>query len=445
MWPGLGQWYAGRRRAGLLYALPVVLLAVLMLVEMQEGLTVFAVRLLDPSVSLTLVILIVLAAGWRLLSIVDAATGAQSLRALRGRTGGVVALLAVLVIATHGIAASYAYSFYTAGSQIFVADDPTTDQVPDPSMTGAPPSDDYDVPPFATPGTASSRITILLTGVDKNTERSHSLTDTILVVSVHPETKDVVMVSFPRDIAQFPLYLGGTFNGKINSLMTAAANNRERFPDGPLPTLAKEVGFLLGVPINYFAAVDLDGFQKMIRAVGGVTVTVERPIADPKYDWLDGSPNGFYLAAGKQHLNARIALAYVRSRYGAGDNDFTRAARQQQLLVALRAKLTDPANLDKLPAVLDAAADTIRTNFPPERLDEMIGLAESIGDGSIRRFVLQPPTYSVHPPTNTTGGTYILRLKLDALRELSVQLFGSDSAYWTGTFDPAGSPIPKPS
>lgn len=442
LWPGLGQWYAGRPRAGLLYALPIVLLAALLVVQLLEGLTVFAARLLDPSFSLTLVILIVLAAVWRLLSVFDAAVGGQPGRSLRGAQGGLVVFLAVAVMGVHGLAASYAYAFYSAGSQIFVGDDPSTDQVPAPSQSGAAPSDDYNVPPFATPATATSRITVLLTGVDKNTDRSHSLTDTILVVSVDPVARDVVMISFPRDIAQFPLYGGGTFNGKINSLMTYAANHPEQFPDGPLPTLAKEVGFLLGIPVNYFAAVDLDGFQKMIRAVGGVTVTVERAIADPMYDWLDGSPPGFYLAAGEQHLNAREALAYVRSRFGAGDNDFTRAARQQQLLVALRGELTDPANLHKLPAVLDAAAETVRTNFPPERLDEVIGLAEAIGDGAIRRFVLQPPTYSVHPPTGSTGGTYILRLHLDALRMLSVQVFGDDSAFWTGTFDPSGSPVP---
>jgi LCP family protein required for cell wall assembly len=442
LWPGLGQWYAGRPRAAVLYAVPVLLLAILLGQQLLDGLTVFAVRLLDPTFSLTLVILIALAAAWRLLSIIDAAVGGQPGHHLRRSRLGLVAMLAVAVVAVHALAASYAYSFYTAGSQIFVADQPTTDQVP--NASGPAPSDDYNVPPFATPEPGDTRITVLLTGVDKNTERSHSLTDTILVVSVDPAANDVIMISFPRDIAEFPLYAGGTFNSKINSLMTAAARDPKRFPDGPLPTLANEVGYLLGIPINYFAAVDLDGFQKMIKAVGGVTVTVERSIADPKYDWLDGSPLGFYLSAGKHTLNARIALAYVRSRYGAGDNDFTRAARQQQLLVALRAKLTDPANLDKLPAVLDAAADTVRTNFPPDRLDEVISLAEAIGDGGIRRFVLQPPTYSFHPPTASTGGQYILRLKLDALRALSVQLFGDDSAFWTGLVDVTGAPILGP-
>jgi anionic cell wall polymer biosynthesis LytR-Cps2A-Psr (LCP) family protein len=175
-----------------------------------------------------------------------------------------------------------------------------------------------------------------------------------------------------------------------------------------------------------------------------VTVDVERPIADPLYDWLDGSPPGFYLPAGRQKLNAREALAFVRSRQGAGDNDFTRADRQQQLLLAMRSKLTDPSNLDKLPAVLEAAAQTIRTNFPPERLDEMVALAQDLGDAATSRIVLQPPKYSVHPPTNSTGGTYILRLKWDAIRTLSVQLFGEDSTFWTGTFDANGKPIPVP-
>lgn len=449
IWPGLGQWYAGRPRAGLVYGVPMLVLAGLLVLHLLDGLAVFAVRLLDPSHALTIFILVVLGGGWRLLSIFDAAIVGQSSRTPHRRTLGGVAVLAVAVIGTHVLAASYAYAFYSAGSKIFVADGPTTDQLPgapSPASTGASaaPSDDYNVPPFATPGTSESRITVLLTGVDKNTDREHSLTDTILVVTVDPVTREMAMISFPRDIARFPLYSGGTYDGKINSLMTAAANDPKKYPDGPLPTLVKEVGYLLGVPVNYFAAVDLDGFQKMIRAVGGVTVTVERAIADPVYDWLDGSPNGFYLAAGEQHLNARIALAYVRSRFGAGDNDFTRAARQQQLLVALRQKLTDPANLGKLPAVLEAASETVRTNFPPERLDEMIVLAQEMTDGSVRRIVLQPPTYSVHPPTSSTGGTYILRLNLDALRALSVELFGEDSTYWSGTFDPSGSPIPLP-
>ena len=74
----------------------------------------------------------------------------------------------------------------------------------------------------------------------------------------------------------------------------------------------------------------------------------------------------------------------------------------------------------------------------------MVALAQRISGGDVERVVLQPPTYSVHPPTKSTGGIYILRLHLDAVRQLSVELYGKDSAFWSGNFDAQGTPIPSP-
>lgn len=444
LWPGLGQWYLRRRRRAIIFAAPILIVAVFLAAQLAAGLTLFAARLLEPSFALTLLILVIVAGVWRLVSMLDAALPRGLATRRRPNTGPILALMVAVVVLAHGVAAYYAYSFYQAGSRIFTGTAPADDPDVIPSGESPAPSDDYNVPPFATPSTESSRITVLLTGVDKTTDRTHSLTDTLLVASLDPETGEAVMVSFPRDVSEFPLYNGGTYGGKINSLMTWAAAHPEDFPDGPLPTLAKELGFLLGIPIHYFAAIDLDGFQRMIHAVGGVTIEVERAIADPLYDWLDGSPPGFFLAAGRQQLDARTALAYVRSRQGLGDSDYTRANRQQQLLLALRQELTKPSNIGRVPAVLDAAATTIRTNFPSDRLDEMIGLAQDIDGGGIRRVVLEPPTYTVHPPISTTGGTWILRLRPDAVRTLSVELFGEDSAFWTGTFDASGAPAALP-
>ena len=178
----------------------------------------------------------------------------------------------------------------------------------------------------------------------------------------------------------------------------------------------------------------------MARVYPGVTVKVERPINDSFYDWLDGSPRGFHLDAGTHRLDARTALAYVRSRYG--DSDFARAARQQQLLLALRNELLKPSNIGSLPALLGVAGETIRTNFPPDRMDEMVQLAQDVVSEDVERVVLQPPTYSVHPPNSETGGTYILRIRWNAIRALSVRLFGEDSDFWTGEVDASGSPIP---
>jgi LCP family protein required for cell wall assembly len=440
-WPGIGQWYGGHPRAALLFGLPITIVAIGLLLRLASGLQSFAIQMIDPGFALGIVFLVVLLAAWRIVSLVEASYAIDRRNALRGRAGVGLAALVVVVLASHGLVASYAWAFYQAGSKIFVPDD--TGQGPTSSASPGP-TDLYVATPFATPATAESRITILLTGIDHNPERTHSLTDTLLILSFDPKTGKAAMISLPRDVSEFPLYTGGQYNGKINSLMTYAGNHPDQFPDGALPTLARELGFLVGIPIHYYAAIDLGGFEELINVAGGVDVDVKRAIIDGRYDWLDGSPTGFFLDPGLQHLNGRIALAFVRSRQGVGDNDFVRADRQQQLLLALRVKLLDPAMLPKLPELLDAASRTIRTNFPPDRINEMLALAEQFDASGIQRFVLRPPTYSIHPPTNTTNATYILRLHLDAIARLSVKLFGSDSTYWTGTFDPAGSPIPGP-
>lgn len=449
LWPGLGQAYTGRRRAALLYAAPVVLVLLAVAVQAAGGLTQLAALIIVPSTALTILILLLLLGAWRLLSMADAAMGAQRGPWYRGRAGVVFAILAALVIGVHGWTGYVAYAFWDAGTHIFTGDvGPDSTQAPgSPAASGIAvaspsPSDPLDATPFETPATASSRITFLLSGVDSGAGRNHALTDTLLVVSIDPDTKQVVMVSVPRDIAQFPLYDGRTFSGKINSLMTWAALYPKLYPDGPLPTLVKELSYIVGVPINYYAAVNLDGFRRLVDAVGGVTVNVERTINDPSYDWLNGK-KGFFLSAGVHKLDGQTALAYVRSRYGVGDNDFTRARRQQLLLLALRDKLTTPAMLPKIPQLIQIAGDSIKTNFPPEQVGQLLQLASEIDREGVTQVVLQPPTYTYHPPTNTTGGTYILRLQMDAVAQLSVKLFGQDSRYWTA--DSAGastSPVP---
>ena len=429
LFPGLGHAYLGRRRAALVFALPAILVALAAGLDLLRGIDGVIAYVITPSGAMTVLVLVLLTGAWRLISMIDAVAVARRVAGLRARATVVAGVLVAITLVTHGSMAYVAYTMYDAGSKIFVGggpdDAPTTAQ---PGTSADPtPSDDYEATPLATPETALSRINILLTGVDSAESRSTALTDTLLVVSVNPEDGSVAMLSMPRDISHFPLYDGRTFTGKINSLMTWARNHPKEFPDGPFPTLIKELGFLVGVPIHYYAAVDLEGFRRMIDEVGGVTVNNERAINDPAYDWLDGT-RGFSLAAGKVKLDGRTALAYVRSRQGAGDNDFTRAARQQQLLVALRNKLASPDSITRLPALIRVAGDTVRTNLPTERLEEFIALARTVDTGAIERYVLGPP-YSFHPPTSSTGGVYTLQLRMDRIAKLSIELFGDDSTY----------------
>jgi polyisoprenyl-teichoic acid--peptidoglycan teichoic acid transferase len=427
LWPGLGQWYAGSRRSAVVFAIPVAIVVVVLASWLLQGPEWVVIQLLSPGTALTIAILIGLLGIWRLISMLDGANTVGGRAAFRrpGLLAGLAAM-SIAVVFTHVALGRVALSFYDAGSQIFTSE-------PDSVTTPAPlPNQSQDVAvlpiatPVATPETKESRINILFLGIDSSEIRRHALTDTLLVVSIDPNTKTAAMISFPRDIADFPMYSGGVYHGKINALMTDADKHRDKYPDGGLTTLTKELGFLLGVPIHYYAAINLDGFETMIDRVGGVTITNATAINDPNYGgWKQPGRIGFQLSKGTHTLDGESALAYVRSRKGVGNNDFERARRQQQLLVALEKKLADPSMLPKLPQLLEDATQTITTSFPPERLADMLALGRTIDDKTIVKKVLGPP-YAVRPPS---APDYRLNIVADKLAKLSIDLFGADSRY----------------
>lgn len=395
--------------------------------QLADGLTTLALSLFNPSTALTVLALIGLLGVWRLISMGDAMVTAGRGRTWR-RSGTLATFtgLALVVVVVHAAAASFAWSAYQAGSEIFVGE-PGPDNTPPPDASQAPGESPRSHAPQPTPATADARITVLLTGIDSSETRDQALTDTMLVVSVDPTDGQVTMVSFPRDIAQFELSDGRTFTGKLNSLMSYADRSPREFPDGGKLTLTRELGHLLGIPIHYYAAVDLEGFARLIDRVGGVTINNGTAIDDPGYGgWTDGRPVGFQLSKGRHTLDGQEALAFVRSRRTT--SDFSRARRQQQLLIALQRKLTDPLMLPSLPGILADASDTVTTNFPVDGLGTMVDLATRVDEDAIKRVVLNAP-YSNRPPLTSSGGIYILKLDMDRLAGLSVELFGDDSRY----------------
>jgi polyisoprenyl-teichoic acid--peptidoglycan teichoic acid transferase len=432
LWPGLGHWYTRRDRAAVLFALPLIGVVLIVAVQAVGGMGQLAGLLISPSSALTIAILIVLLGVWREIAVLDSAIAIRPRGAWRrGRSLLVLALVTFIITVTHLWAGYVAWAFYDAGTRIFVgAEGP--DAGPVAAASASPgetpdPGDDYVVVPFATPPTSAARINILLTGVDSAETRTHALTDTLIVASIDPATKDVALISFPRDISNFPLTDGRTFTGKINGFMTWVRNHPKDFKDKPLVELVKELSFLVGAPIHYYAAVDLAGFKRLVDAAGGVTVTVDKAFNDPGYDWLDGR-RGFTMSPGTHKLDGEHALAYVRSRFTQGDSDFGRARRQQQVLLALAKKMTTPDMLTRIPDLVEVAGDTIRTNFPSDRVSEMLTMVEGMDGASVTQVVLGPP-YSYHPPNSETNGIYTLRLKMDKLAALSIKVFGDESAY----------------
>jgi len=431
LWPGLGHAALRRRQAALVLAVPtLIVVGAWLALYLTRGSTGFAISLLSPSFAWALMASFVVIGVWRLVALADAARQGAAPAPERRKLSGVgLGILAVAIVGPHAIGAYYAWSAYDTWSAVYQPTPVTAAEASQPPAASLAPGQSAlpSAGPVETPS-PSGRFTVLITGIDSSARRHHALNDTLIVASVDPSTGKASMVSFPRDLAGFQLYDHGSYPDKINSLMGWSERNPKRYPDGGLPTVARELGFLLGIPVPYYASVDLQGFSRMIDAIGGVTVDNPKTIDDPGYGgWTDKRPVGFHLSAGVHTLDGQTALAYARSRKGVGDNDFTRARRQQQLLVALGKKLSDPAMFARLPTVLDAAKQAIRTNVPPDLLPTLLGIGQNVQDNRIQSFVLGPP----YAQRVANANDYELALDEGRIHRLSVALFGADSRFAT--------------
>jgi anionic cell wall polymer biosynthesis LytR-Cps2A-Psr (LCP) family protein len=157
--------------------------------------------------------------------------------------------------------------------------------------------------------------------------------------------------------------------------------------------------------------------REVVDTLGGVTVRVERTINDPQYpDTLTGQ-RGLYIEAGVQHLNGHAALGYVRSRMSAGENDFTRAERQQQLLAAIAEQLTAGSLLVTLPGLLDAVKGNVATDIPSSRISALAGEVQDGDLGGLERHVLTPDEGYVTVDASSAAG-YVLYPNVEAIRAL---------------------------
>ncbi|HEY7599507.1 MAG TPA: LCP family protein [Candidatus Limnocylindrales bacterium] len=456
VFPGAGQAYARRWRPALLFGLPALLLLLVLLAELGQGASHIVGRLFDPWIAVSVMVGVVVFGAWRAAAVVHAWRSAR--RSLLSWM--LVPVLLALIVGMHSFVFVNAAALMGAGNEIFSSDDsflddplssptpapsgdgtvavvPTPSPITDPLATVPPGYEDYEEeffpepepqivygPPAAYDITAIDEhddglLNVLLVGIDWKPGRTHRLTDSMIVVSVNSDSGAVYMFRVPRDIARFDLYDGGNYNGKLNTFAGFANRNPERYPEGGMQSLAYQIGYLLGVPIDYYAAVDIPGFDAVVKAVGGVTINNEKEIND--------TYTGFHLAAGEQRLTAEQTLMYVRSRKGT--SDFARARRQQQVLTALRREMMRPEKLASLPGIVDAIAGVLRTNFPREQIDDLMTLAEQVDDQPTNTWVFKFPEWSHHPPRSETNGRSLMFLRMDLIEELSIELFGEKSLY----------------
>lgn len=247
-----------------------------------------------------------------------------------------------------------------------------------------------EIKPDQLQGEGDGRVNVLLIGIGGQKHAGGNLADTIMVASFDAKHKEVALLSIPRDL-YVPIH--GNGYGKINTAHSYGESAMKQTGGGPA-VLKKTVGEILDLPIHYYVRVDFIALQKIVDALGGVTVDVEKPIVDLAYpadNMIDYSP--FRLAAGVQKLDGKTALRYARSRHASGSegSDFARARRQQKLIAAIKDKALSAgilANPKKINDLIGILGNHVKTDISLKETERFIQLWRDIDSSKIVSKVL---------------------------------------------------------
>lgn len=314
----------------------------------------------------------------------------------------VTALLCVAVSAPAALGVRYISAHVSAVDKIFGSGGSVGGE------SGATPTsvvgDDPDDPWAELP-----RVNLLLLGSDASDTREGTRTDSMIIASIDTATGDSVLFSIPRNLQQVPIprdnplhnVYGNTYDCGdqclMNSIWTEAEQAAEENPgwyaDDPTPgqTATREVlSGILGIPIHHTVIVNMQGFEDLVDAMGGVLINVQEeiPIGGRTYtDWegkLQLDPNSDYeiLEPGPQRLDGEQALAYSRSRVSS--DDFSRMRRQRCVVAAVVDQVNPMTMLQRYPQIISAVGDNVLTDLPQEDLDEWAELVLQVQAGEMR-------------------------------------------------------------
>jgi polyisoprenyl-teichoic acid--peptidoglycan teichoic acid transferase len=378
--PGSAQLVAGRKQVGRI-ALRIwfgLIVTCVLLFGLGMLSTSFVFWLLSNTVVLGLVriVLIVMAVGWAFLFI-DA-----------WRLGDPLALRQKQRLAMVGINGLLCFS--VAGSLLFAS-----------HVVGV--QKDF-LSAMFTNGHVSSatdgRFNVLLLGGDSGKDRWGLRPDSISVASIDEDTGKTVLFGLPRNMLNFPFPKGSIMheqfpNGydcgdqcELNSLSTWAADHESLFKGYANPGVeaTKEaVEGITGLKINYYAMVNLQGFQKLVNAVGGVTLNVRDRIPIGGI----GAPISGYIEPGKRKLNGFQTLWFARSRVAA--DDYSRMARQKCVMDAMLHQLSPQTVVLKFEKIAKASESLITTDLPKSEVDRFMQLALKARSAPVRTVSFVPP------------------------------------------------------
>ena len=468
LFPGLGHAYAGAWSRALGFAAaPFLAIALLAGVVLRLDVFELAGLALQGWVLTSVFVINLVAMVYRALAVVDAFRVAHLMNEVAasgdGRLGraripfhplSIAGLAAVLLVMAggHVVVARYDLLAMTLADCVFgetVNCDAGAAPSPVPSSSGSGSAGTSpDASPTAVAGPSGAplasippwdgtgRLDILLIGTDQRPGEATFNTDTLIVVSIDPVTRQVAMFSLPRDTVDVPLpagpvraAYGPVYPKKINAFYTSVRNRADLFPGTDRTRgfigLKAVLGELYGINIRYYVEVNFIGFVQSVDALGGVTINVQMPVTDDNFPGEDGRARRVYIPSGVQHMSGAQALIYARSRHGS--NDFDRAQRQQRVLLSLREQADIPRLLPRVPDLVTALSQAVRTDIPRDLLPDLLGLASSIDTKDIRSFVFTPSFYQTEFRSSPRG--YIIVPKVARIRAAVRDAFKLDPAF----------------
>ncbi|MEN8234543.1 MAG: LCP family protein [Actinomycetota bacterium] len=416
--PGTGQIYVGRRSRGLTMLIIDISMLAVFLFFFHDKLAI-AKAFVRPTMLAVMMIISLALLGYRLWAADDAYQIArenpESRRLIGWAAVSATVVIAAVLLVPHAVFAYYDIVQYQNITTVFGDDDDDPVAAPA-SSTTVPDAAGAEDDPSGTPSTTVTttipletdalwedldRLNILLIGGDAGVGRTSIRTDSMIVVSIEPETGEAAMFQVPRNWTYAPLPEGmgiwdcDCYPGLTNELWVMGERYPEAFPGPGTPPENAVKGMIsefLGIPIHYYALVNLDGFVDLVDALGGVDMYVEEEIVDNEFpDYTDGTITTLVIDQGQQHMDGELALAYSRTRHQ--DSDYARMFRQRCVLEGLLEQ-TDPAslllNFGKLSQVI---RDTMTTDIPIDALPELVELMPKVDKDEITSIRFMPPTY----------------------------------------------------